>query len=118
MQVKDIAGVGFAAGRTLEHERHLTIRHRVFRKIVKDNERVHAVVHEPLAHGGAGKRGQILVGGRVRGCRGNDGRVRHGACLFQHGKGAGDVGILLSDRDVNAIKRPMILQSPFLRSFI
>ena len=118
MQVKHIARVGFAARRTFEHERDLAIRHRVFGKIIKDNERVHAVIHKPLAHGGAGKRSQILVGSRVRRRRGNDGGVRHGAFLFQHGEGTGNVGIFLPDSDVNTIKRSIILQLPLFPGFI
>ena len=109
VQVKHIARVGFAAGRTLEYERNLTICHRVFGKIIKDNERVHAVIHKPLAHGGAGKWSQILVGSRVRRRRGDDGGVRHRAFLLQHGEGAGDVGVFLPDGDVNTIKRSIIL---------
>ena len=53
VQIKHIAGIRFAAGRPFQHERDLPIRDCVFRQIVIDNERVHAVIHEPLAHGRA-----------------------------------------------------------------
>ena len=109
VQIKYVAGVGFAARRALEHKRDLAIRDSVFGKIIKDNERVHAVIHKPLAHGGAGKWSQILVGRRVRRRRGDDGGVRHRAFLLQHGEGAGDVGVFLPDGDVNTIKRSIIL---------
>ena len=118
MQIKDVARIRFASGRALENERDLPVSDRVFRKIVIYNERVHAVIHEPLAHGGAGERREILIRRRVRRGRGNDRRVRHRAFLLENGERAGDVGILLADRDVDAIERTIILRPPSSRRFV
>ena len=118
MQIKDVAGIRFAAGWPFQHQRNLPIRHRVFRQIVINDERVHSVVHEPLAHRRAGKRRQILIRRRVRRrCR-DDCRVRHSAFALENVECAGDVGILLTDRDINAIKRPIIFVAFVLRGFV
>ena len=114
VQIKDIARISFASGRTLQHERNLAIRDGVLRQIVINDQRVHAVIHEPLAHGRAGERREILIRGRVGSRRGDDRRVRHRAFLFENGERARDVGILLADRDVDAIKRPIIFQLALL----
>ena len=79
-------------------------------EIVVNNQRVHAVIHEPFAHRGARERRQVLVRCRVRSGRGNDRRIRHRPFFFENGEGASDVGILLSNRNVDAIERTMIFQ--------
>ena len=118
MQIKDVAGIRFAAGWPFQHQRNLPIRHRVFRQIVINDERVHSVVHEPLAHRRTSKRRQILIRRRVRRrCR-DDCRVRHSAFALENVECAGDVGILLTDRDINAIKRPIIFVAFVLRGFV
>src|SRR6266498_5308407 len=55
VQIKNVARVSFAARRTSQHERDLPIRDRMLRQIVVNNKRVHAVIHEPFAHGSARK---------------------------------------------------------------
>ena len=66
VEVEDVARIGLAARRPLQHERHLPVGDGVLGQIVVDDQRVHAVVHEPFAHRGAGKRREILAGRRVR----------------------------------------------------
>ena len=83
MEIEHIARISFAAGRALEHERNLAIGHGVLGKIVKHDERIHAVVHEPLAHRRAGERREILVGRSVRGGRADDDGVSHRARLLR-----------------------------------
>ena len=84
VEVEHVAGIGFAARRPLQHERHLPVGHGVLGQIVVDDQRVHAVVHEPLAHRRAGKRREVLAGRRVRRRRGDDDRVGHRAGFFEH----------------------------------
>ena len=57
VQIENVAGIGFAAGGAFEHEGNLAISDGVLGKVVKYNEGVHGVVHEPFAHGRAGKGG-------------------------------------------------------------
>ena len=114
VEIENVAGIGFATGRTLQDQRHLAIGDRMFREIIVNDERVHSIIHEPLAHGGTGKGREILVRGGVGCRRGDDRRVRHGAVGFEDGERAGDVRVLLADGDVDAIKRPEILQLSFL----
>ena len=115
VQIKHVARICLAARRTLEHQRNLAISHGVLGKIVVNDQRVHAVVHEPLAHRRAGKRREILVGGRIGRGGHDDNRVRHRAGLVQHGDDARHVRLFLADGDVNAIQRAIILVSGLLR---
>ena len=105
VQVEHIAGIGFATGGPLQHERYLPVGHRVLGEVVIDDQRVHAVVHEPLAHRRTGKRHEVLVGSRVGGRRGHDDGVRHGASFFERCNHSGNGGLLLTDRHVDAVER-------------
>ena len=78
-------------------------------QIVVDDQRVHAVVHEPLAHRRAGKRRQVLVGGRIGRRRRDDDGVGHRAGFFEHRDDPRDRGLLLADRDVDAVERTIVL---------
>ncbi len=118
MEIKDIAGIGFSSGGPLEDKANLPVSDRVFRQIVIDNQSVHAVIHEPLAHRGAGEWREILIRGRVRRRRGDDRRIGHRAFLFQNGERTRDVGVLLPYRNVDAIERPIIFQVAFFRRLI
>src|SRR5467141_1860547 len=82
--------------RPLQHERHLPVGHGVLGEVVIDDQRVHAVVHEPLAHRRTGKRHEILVGGRIRGGGRHDDRVGHRAGFFENGNYPGHAGLLLT----------------------
>ena len=115
VQIEHIAGIRFAAGRALQHQRNLAIRHGVLGQIIINDQRIHAVIHEPFAHGRAGKRRQVLVGGGVGGRGRNDDGVGHRARFFEHRDDARDVGLLLADGDVNAVERAVILVARRLR---
>ena len=65
VQIKHVARISLAAGRALEHQRHLAIGHGMLGEVVVNNQRVHAIVHEPFAHGGPREWRQILIGGGV-----------------------------------------------------
>ena len=118
VQIKHVAGIGFAAGRPLQHERHLTIRHGVLGQIVVNDQRVHGIVHEPFAHGAAGEGREILVGRGVgRGSYHDDG-VRHGIGLFEHVDDARDVRLFLAHRDINAVERAILAVAGGLGRFV
>src|SRR5215212_2969553 len=51
MQVEDVPGISFAAGRTPEQEHHLAVGDGVLGEVVVDQKRVLAPVHEELADG-------------------------------------------------------------------
>ena len=74
----------------------------MLRQIVVDDERLAAAVHERLAHGAAGVGRQILHRRGVRGVRGNDYRVVHGAVLFEGCLDRRHLGLLLADGHVDA----------------
>ena len=108
MQIKHIARISFATGRPLQHERNLPISDGVLRQIIENDECVHAVVHEPLAHRRAGERREILIRRRI-GCGGGDDcGIRHGSFSSENVESARDVGIFLTDCDINAVKRTII----------
>src|SRR6185436_15837825 len=74
-------------------------------KIVVNDQRIHAIFHEPLAHCGAGERGEVLVGGVVGRWGGDEDRVFERTGRFEGADRPDDVRILLTDRDVNGIYR-------------
>ena len=83
VEIEDVARIGFASRRAAQQQAHLAIGHGLFRQVVVDDEGVHAVVAEPLAHGAARERREELQRRRVRrGGRDNDGVVE-GAALFE-----------------------------------
>ena len=109
MQVEHVTGIGFTARRPLQDQRDLPVGHGVLGQVVVDDQRVHAVVHEPLAHRRAGKRRQVLVGGGI-GRRGrNDDGVGHRPGFLEHGDDPRDGRLLLTDRHVNAIERAVVV---------
>ena len=61
MEIEDVARIRFAAGGALENQRHLAVGHGLLGKIVEHDQRVHALVHEPLADGATGVGREILV---------------------------------------------------------
>ncbi|MPN25283.1 hypothetical protein SDC9_172690 [bioreactor metagenome] len=81
----------------------------MFGKVIIDNQGVHAIIHEPFAHGGAGERSQVLIRCRVRCGGSDDDGVGHGAGLFEHRDYASNIRLFLADRHVDAIKRAIVL---------
>ena len=59
-----------------------------------------------------------MIRRRVGRGRGNDRRVGHCAFAFENVERTRHVGILLTNRDVNTIKRPIILIALFLAGFV
>src|SRR6266576_3826810 len=118
VQVKHIAGIGLTTRRSLQHERHLPVGHRVFGQVVVYNQRIHAVVHEPLAHRRAGIRRDILVSGGIRGGGIQDDGVWHRAGIFEYPYDPGDGGLFLADRDIDAVQRTVRLVAGRFSRFV
>ena len=105
VEIEHVARIRLAAGGALQDQRNLAVGDGVLGEIVVDDQRIHAVFHEPLAHRRAGVRGEVLVGGVVGGGRGDDDRVLQRAGGLEGGDRADDVGVLLADRDVDGVDR-------------
>src|ERR1700733_2363630 len=109
MQIEHVAGIGFAARRAAQQERHLAIGDGLFRQVVIDDDGVHAVVAEIFAHGAAGERRQILHRRRIgRGRRDHD-RIVERALLFEHLDELRDRRALLPDRDIDAVELDLLV---------
>ncbi len=104
VQIEHVARIGFAARRAAQQQRHLAVGDGLLGQIVIDDDGVHAVVAEVLAHGAAGERREVLHRRRIRRGGGDDDRVFERALLFQHLHELGDGRTLLADRDVDAIE--------------
>src|ERR1700722_16688439 len=109
MQIEHVAGIGFAARRAAQQQRHLAIGDRLFRQIVVDDDGVHAVVAEIFAHGAAGEGRDVLHRRRIgRGGRDDD-RIFQRALLFQHLDELRHGRALLADRDIDAIQLDLLV---------
>src|SRR5882724_622421 len=109
MQIEHVAGIGFAAGRTAQQQRHLAIGHRLLRQVVIDDDRVHAIVAEIFTHGAAGERRDVLHRRRIGSGGGDDDGIFQRALLFQHLDELGNGGTLLADRDIDAIQLDLLV---------
>ncbi len=98
VQIEHVAGIGFAARRAAQQQRHLAVGDGLLGKIVIDDQRMHAVVAEIFAHGAAGEGRQELHRRRVGGGRGDDDRIFERALLFEHLDELRDGRALLADR--------------------
>ena len=103
MQIEDVAGIRFAAGRAFQNQGDLTVGDGVLGKIIVNDEGIHAIFHEPFAHGGPGERGEVLVGGVVGGGSADDDGVFECAGRLEGRHGAHDVRIFLTNRDVDGV---------------
>ena len=104
MQIEHVAGIGFAARRAAQQQRHLAIGDRLLGQIVIDDDGVHAVVAEIFAHGAAGERRDVLHRRRIGRGGGDDDGIFQRALLFEHLDELRDGRALLADRDVDAIQ--------------
>src|SRR5512138_1074638 len=110
MQIEHVAGISFAARRTAQQQRHLAIGDGLLGQVVIDDDGVHAVVAEVLAHGAAGERRDVLHRRRIGGGGGDDDRVFERALLFQHLHELRNGRALLADRDVDAIQLDVLVR--------
>ena len=104
VQIEHVAGIGFAARRAAQQQRHLAVGDGLLGQIVVDDHGVHAVVAEELAHRAAGEGREELHRRRVGGGGGDDDRIFERAVLFEHLDELGDGRALLADRDIDAIE--------------
>ena len=104
VEVEHVAGVGLAAGRAAQQQRHLAVGDGLLGQVVVGDHGVHAVVAEVLAHGAAGERRQELHRRRIGGGGGDNDGVGQRAALLQHLHELRHRGALLADGDVDAVE--------------
>jgi len=105
VEIKHVTRIGFAAGGTLQDERDLAVSDGMLGEIIVNDERIHAVFHEPFADSGAGIGGDILVSRIISSGGRDDDRVLESTGGFESGNGADDVRALLTDGDVDGVNR-------------
>ena len=109
MEIEHVAGIGFAARRAAQQQRHLAIGDGLLGEVVIGDHGVHAVVAEVFAHGAAGERRQVLQRGRLGGGGCDDDRIFEGAVLFQNLDELGNGRALLADGHVNAVELGLLV---------
>src|SRR3984957_7374656 len=109
MQIEHVARIGFAARRAAQQQRHLAIGDRLFRQIVVDHQRMHAVVAEEFAHRAAGERRQELHRRRIGSGGGDDDRIFERAMFFENFGELGDRRALLADGDIDAVELDLLV---------
>ena len=102
VQVEDVAGVGLAARRAAQQQRHGAVGLGLLGQVVEDDQDVLALVHPVLADGRAGVGREVLEAGRVGRRGGDDRRVLQRAGLLEGAAHGGDRRALLADGDVDA----------------
>ena len=102
MHVEHVARIRLATRRAAQQQRELAIRDRLLREIVVDDQRVLAVVAEPLAHRAAGVGRDELQRRRLARRGGDHDRVLHRAELGELLDHLRDGRLLLPGRDVDA----------------
>ena len=71
VEVEHVSGVSLTAGGTPQQQGHLSVGHGLLGQVVEDDDGVHAVVSEVLAHGHTGVGGQVLQGSSIGGSGGH-----------------------------------------------
>src|SRR5258708_3830028 len=104
MQIEYVAWKGFTSWRTPQQQRHLAIGDSLLGKIVIDQQGMHAIVAEPLAHRAAAERRQELERRGIGGRRCDDGRVFHRAGVSECFYDLGDRRTFLTDGNVDAVE--------------
>ena len=102
VQIEHIARVSLTPRRTTQQQGNRAVSLSLLRQIVEDDEHVLAVVHPVLSDGGTGVRCDVLEACGIGSRGGHDGRVLHGAGLFQGLLHRCDGGALLADGHVDA----------------
>ena len=102
VDVEDVAGKGFASGRTAEQEGKLAIGAGVLREVVVNDQHVAARFHEMLRDAGRGVGRDVGEARRVVAFGDDDDGVIHRALFAQVGHGLGDGGSALADGAIDA----------------
>ena len=104
VKVENVTRVGLTTWRTPQKQGHLPVGHGLLGQIVEDDESVHAVVPEVLAHGAARVGSQVLQWSGIGGSGGDNNAVLHGVGVGKTLDDLGNSGSLLTDGDVNAVQ--------------
>ena len=108
VQIENVARIGFAARRTAQQERQLTIGDGLFGQVIVNNQGVMPLSRKnsPIA---CRRRAQELHRGRVRGGGCDNDRVIERAMLVEKLIELSDRRSLLADRDIDAIKLDLLV---------
>src|ERR1700739_2824374 len=90
----------------------------MLRQIVVNNQRIHAVIHKPLTNRSSREWRHILIRARIRSWRGDYDRVGHGSRVFEDRYKPRDIGLFLTNRNVDAIEWPVALVTRCLGRFV
>ena len=101
VQVEDVAGVGLAARRAAQQQRHLPVRVGMLGEVVVDAQGMAALVGEELGHRGAGVGRHVLDRRGLVGGSGDDDGVVHRARFLERLHELDDGRHPLADRDVD-----------------
>merc|ERR1712226_1484382 len=104
VEVENVTGVGLTSWGSTEQEGHLSVGDGLLGQIVVEDDGVAAIVAEPLAHRAARVGRQVLEGRGVGGGGDDDDGILHRVGGFETRNQLGDGRLLLSDRDVDAVK--------------
>src|SRR5690606_15443137 len=102
VEIEHVTGVGFAAGRTTQQQRHLTIGPGLLGQVVVNDEGVFTAIAEVFAHRAAGVGSDVLHGSRLGSRGGHDNGVFECAVLFELANDVGNGRSLLADSNVDA----------------
>jgi len=109
VQVENVTGVSLTSRGTSEKQRHLSVSDSLLRKIVVDDERVLAVITEPLTDRGTSERSEVLKRSGLRGGSSNDNGVLHGVVLLESLDKLSNGGSLLADGDVDTVELLLLI---------
>ena len=118
MKVENVARIRFTSRWTFQNERHLAVSRCVLGKIIINDQRIHAIRHEPLADRCACVWSDVLIGSRVSSRSRNDDRVFKSSLFFENAERTSNIGILLANRHVDRVYRTEIRIARCYTNFI
>merc|ERR1711907_27862 len=104
MQIEHITWVSLSARGATKQQRHLAVGDSLLREVVVDDQCMHAIVAEVLAHDTTCVWCQILQRSSVGRSCSNDGGKWEAALSLKGGHEGGNGGALLADSDINTIQ--------------
>src|SRR5690606_3322987 len=118
VQVENVARVSFAAWRTTQQQRHLTVGNGLLGQVVISDHGMLAVVTEPFANGAAGERRDVLERCRIRSGSCDNDRVLQSARFFELTDELGNGRTLLTYGDVDAVELVVFVASVVCRLLV
>ena len=103
MQIEYIARICFTSRRTLQQQRHRTVRDRMFRKIVVDDQNILALFHPLFADRTPRIGRNVLQRRRFRSTRVHDRRIFHRIRFFQTRRQTCYRRLFLANGNINAV---------------